>query len=211
MQSLTSVTPSAARRQFKGDGHGDNANKMNVGNGPQQTPSAESARVRLKNPGTSEQQSERRPFAWLLGLRGYLGFALAGNMIWESLHLPLYTIWTTGSGREQAFAVVHCTLGDLLIAVSTLALALVLAGDHDWPRSRFWPVAILTIAFGVGYTAFSEWLNVVVRASWAYSDWMPVITVLGQQIGLSPLLQWIVVPATALACTKRWTLGAFSA
>jgi len=165
----------------------------------------------LKNPRTSEQQSERRPSAWLLGLRVYLGFALAGNLIWEVLHLPLYTIWTKGSVREQAFAVVHCTVGDLLIVVSTLTLALVLTGEHAWPRGRFWPVAILTIAFGVGYTAFSEWLNVVVRASWAYSDWMPVITVLGQQIGLSPLLQWIVVPATALACTKRWTSGAFSA
>jgi hypothetical protein len=100
----------------------------------------------------------------------------------------LYTIWTKGSVREQAFAVVYCTLGDLLIAVSTLSLALVLAGDRDWPQGRFWPVAILTIAFGVGYTAFSEWLNVVVRASRAYSDWMPAITVLDQQIGHSPLL-----------------------
>ena len=104
---------------------------------------------------------------------------------------------------EQAFAVVHCTLGDLLIAVSTLTLALILAGDHAWPRRRFWPVAILTIASGIGYTAFSEWLNVVVRASWAYSEWMPVLTLLGQKIGLSPLLQWIVVPAAAFAFAKQ--------
>ena len=157
----------------------------------------------MKNPGTSEQQPHRRHSAWLSGLRGYLGFALAGNLIWEVLHLPLYTIWTTGSVREQAFAVAHCTLGDLLIAISTLMLALILAGDHAWPRRRFWPVAILTIAFGVGYTAFSEWLNVVVRASWAYSEWMPVISLLGQKIGLSPLLQWMVVPAAAFAFAKR--------
>jgi hypothetical protein len=105
--------------------------------------------------------------------------------------------------RDQAFAVVHCTFGDLLIAISTVTLALILAGDHAWPRGRFWPVAILTIASGVGYTAFSEWLNVVVRASWAYSEWMPVVTLLGHKIGLSPLLQWIVVPAAALTFAKR--------
>ncbi len=144
-------------------------------------------------------------------LRAYLGLSLVGNLTWEVLQLPLYTIWTAGSVREQAFAVVHCTLGDLLIAVSTLTIALIIAGHHAWPHERFWPVAILTVAFGVGYTAFSEWLNVVVRASWAYSDWMPVVTVLGQRIGLSPLLQWIVVPAIAFACTKRWTSGAFNA
>src|SRR6266511_2077155 len=82
-------------------------------------------------------------------------------------HLPLYAIWTAGTLREHAFAAGHCTLGDLLIAVSTLMLALLLAGDQRWPWERFWPTAILTIAFGLAYTAFSEWLNVFVRAAWA--------------------------------------------
>ena len=151
----------------------------------------------LEPPAAKSQTSgaDRAASTWLSGLRAYLGLILAGNLIWEILHLPLYTIWTTGSGREQAFAVFHCTLGDLLIALSALALGLILAGDPAWPQLRFWPIAILTVIFGVGYTAFSEWLNVVVRASWAYSEWMPVITVAGHRFGLSPLLQWIIVPA----------------
>ncbi len=62
---------------------------------------------------------------------------------------------------------------------------------------------ILTIAFGLAYTAFSEWLNVFVRASWAYSDWMPIVSIAGLKIGLSPLLQWIVVPGAAFAIV-RW-------
>ena len=154
---------------------------------------------------TNAQRSraDRGALAWLSGLRAYLGLILIGNLIWETLHLPLYTIWTTGSLREQAFAVFHGTLGDLLIALSTLVLALILVGDHAWPRGRFWPVAILTTIFGLGYTVFSEWLNVVVRASWAYSEWMPVIALAGQKFGLSPLLQWIVVPAMAFAFS-RW-------
>jgi hypothetical protein len=159
----------------------------------------------LEDQGAPAQQPHAKRIAptWLLGLRAYLGVIFVGNLIWEVFHLPLYTIWPTGSAREQAFAVVHCTLGDLLIAVSALTLALVFAGNHAWPRDRFWPVAILTIVFGVGYTAFSEWLNVMVRASWAYSEWMPVIILLGQKFGLSPLLQWIVVPATAFVFAKR--------
>jgi hypothetical protein len=124
---------------------------------------------------------------WLEGLRTYLGVAAAGNLIWESLQLPLYTIWSTGTLREQAFAVVHCTLGDLLIALSTLTLALVLVGERGWPRDRFGHVAVLTLVLGVAYTAFSEWLNVVVRASWAYSEWMPVIPLFGFRLGVSPL------------------------
>jgi hypothetical protein len=91
---------------------------------------------------------EQGACAWLPALRVYLGVALVGNLVWEALHLPLYTIWSTGTLREQAFAVVHCTLGDLLIALSSLTLALVIAGGHGWPQQRFWPVAVLTILFG---------------------------------------------------------------
>ena len=134
---------------------------------------------------------------WLRGLRIYLAVILAGNLVWEVLHLPLYTIWQTGSLREQAFAVLHCTLGDLLIATTSLVLALLLAGDAAWPVRRAWPVAALTILFGVSYTIYSEWLNVSVRAAWAYSEWMPVIAIGKLHIGLSPLLQWIVLPAAA--------------
>ena len=143
--------------------------------------------------------------AWLRGLRLYLGAMLLGHLLWESLQLPLYTIFSTGTLREKAFAVVHCTLGDLLIALSTLTLALIFAGSETWPRERFWPVAVLTILFGLAYTVFSEWLNVVVRASWAYSERMPVVSAFGVRLGVSPLLQWIVVPAAALGITRGLT------
>ena len=130
---------------------------------------------------------------------------LIGNLLWEIVHLPLYTIWTSGSRSEIAFAAFHCTLGDVLIALSSIVGALIVAGNNLWPGSRFWPVAILTTILGVGYTVFSEWLNVVVRASWAYSDWMPVISLFDHNFGLSPLLQWIVIPAVAFILARPTT------
>jgi hypothetical protein len=107
---------------------------------------------------------------WLPGLRVYLAVVFVGSLAWEVLHLPLYSIWTTGTLREQAFAAGHCTLGDLVIAACALMLALLLAGVPRWPRDGFWPIAILTVAFGLAYTVFSEWLNVVVRAAWTYTN-----------------------------------------
>jgi hypothetical protein len=147
----------------------------------------------------------RQPLDWLRALRVYFGVVLVGSLIWEVLHLPLYAIWRTGTLRERAFAAGHCLLGDLLIAASTLTLALLLLGDDRWPRERFRLTAILTIAFGLAYTVFSEWLNVFVRAAWPYSDWMPIVSVTGLKIGLSPLLQWIVVPGAAFAIVRRVT------
>lgn len=139
---------------------------------------------------------------WLIALRGYFSVIVVGNLVWESLQLPLYTIWKEGSRGENLFAVAHCTGGDLLIATSSLIGALLFFGTKEWPQQRFARVAAATIAIGVAYTGFSEWLNVSVRRSWAYSDWMPVLPIAGG-IGLSPLLQWVVIPALALWCATR--------
>jgi len=139
---------------------------------------------------------------WLRALRTYLGSIALGNLIWESLQLPLYTIWSTGTAREQAFAVVHCTIGDLLIALGTLTLALFIAGDESWPDGSFWQVAGCALIFGLAYTVFSEWRNVTVHSAWAYSEWMPIVSAFGIRIGLSPLLQWMVVPAAAFGIIR---------
>lgn len=140
---------------------------------------------------------------WLAALRGYLLIMAAGNLVWEAAQLPFYTIWRTGSWQENAFAVVHCTGGDLLIGTASLTLALVLAGDTAWPVRRFRRVAMLAIGFGIAYTAFSEWLNIVRRAAWAYSDLMPIVAIFGFDLGLSPLAQWLVVPMGALLIARR--------
>ena len=41
-------------------------------------------------------------------LTTYICFIALANFAWEMLYLPLYTIWTTGTLGEQAFAVAHC-------------------------------------------------------------------------------------------------------
>ena len=119
--------------------------------------------------------------------------------------MPLYTLWTTGTANEIIFAILHCTGGDLLIATNVLILALLLAGDPAWPSAGHRRVAALTLFLGLGYTAFSEWLNTVVRGAWAYSDIMPVIRFLGLEFGVSPLLQWILLPSLALWWAGRTT------
>ena len=133
----------------------------------------------------------------------YLTMSAFAHLAWEVLQLPLYTIWNTGTLREKAFAVAHCTAGDVLIATSCLAVALIITRAREWPRAKYFAVAIVAIVLGVLYTAFSEWLNVSIRGSWAYSEWMPVIRLGTIRIGLSPLLQWMVVPTMSFLCVRR--------
>lgn len=138
---------------------------------------------------------------WLDALRRYFLFAAIAHLVWEFAHLPLYTIWETGTPGELVFAAVHCTGGDILITLSTFMLSICLFGGADWPRTRGQPVLWSALVFGVGYTIFSEWLNIEVREAWAYRDLMPVIPVI--EAGLSPILQWIVIPVTGYYWATR--------
>lgn len=141
------------------------------------------------------------PVNWLAALRGYLLVTGVLNLCWETVQLPLYTVWSQGTPDDMLFVVIHCTAGDLLIATSFLIGALVVAGEPGWPRRGGWVVAILTTLGGLGYTLFSEWLNVQVRATWAYSALMPTLPPFGT--GLSPMLQWLVIPTVALWVAHR--------
>jgi len=133
---------------------------------------------------------------WLRVLRRYVAVAAVMNLFWEFAHLPLYTIWEYAPVSDIAFAALHCTGGDILIALSSVILILFLAGDPAWPATGYRRVAVLTVIAGLAYTLFSEWLNVKVLGAWAYRDAMPLIPVV--DIGASPILQWLVIPSVAL-------------
>ena len=120
----------------------------------------------------------------------YLAYVAALNLVWEILQLRLYTLWSESSPYTIGFAVVHCTLGDVLIAAFALATALVVFGIKRWPCERYRSVALMTGAIGVTYTVFSEWNNTVVTRTWAYSTLIPTFW----GIGLSPILQWLLIP-----------------
>ncbi|MEX2454713.1 MAG: hypothetical protein WD470_08410 [Rhodospirillaceae bacterium] len=118
-----------------------------------------------------------------------------GSLVWEFAHMPLYTLWETGSPGEIVFAAIHCAGGDILIATSALLAALFLFGSSEWPKAGYRRVGLAAIAIGLGYTLFSEWLNIEVREAWAYRELMPVIPVI--DAGLSPVAQWLILPVLA--------------
>lgn len=134
----------------------------------------------------------RRPSVRARLFLTYLAGSAVAHLVWETAQLPLYTIWSTGSRSELAIAVLHCTGGDILIALVTLAVAVVMSREKAWPGEGQRKVYLLTLALGLGYVVFSEWLNTQVLGAWAYTDRMPKVPLIGT--GLSPLLQWVVAP-----------------
>jgi len=149
---------------------------------------------------------ERYPSAtWAERGRAIVIYAATGgccNLTWEMAQLPLYTVWRQGTVREIAFDVAHCSVGDVMIATVALTGALLLCRARSWPHGSWRVVVITACVLGFLYTAYSEWLNVYVRKSWAYSELMPLIGFGSIQLGIAPLLQWVVVPLPVLALTR---------
>lgn len=131
----------------------------------------------------------------------FLATLAALNLVWEIGQLPFYTLWQKGSWQEIAYGVAHCTVGDVLIALTCVIAVLAFSSWH-WPLPGRHSAIFLGsfVAFGVAYTVFSEWLNTAVRKSWSYSDLMLIVPPIGT--GVAPLLQWIVMPMLAFwLCT----------
>lgn len=84
-----------------------------------------------------------------------------------------------------------------MIATLSLIAALLLFGNRGWPNKRFIPVMMATLILGLSYTVYSEWVNTVIRQTWANSDLMPKVPIFGT--GFSPLVQWIIVPGLGSA------------
>lgn len=132
--------------------------------------------------------------SWSFIFRRYLPRLVLCSLTWEVVQLPLYTLWAEPRWGWIAFAVAHCTAGDAMIGVAALVFALVLSragAPAGWHRTR---IGVLMVFIAVAYTLLSERINLA-QGNWAYSPWMPVLP--GLEVGLAPLMQWIVVPLIA--------------
>ena len=131
------------------------------------------------------------------GLWSVLAFAL--NLAWEIAQVRLYALWGEADRLTVVWSLLHCTFGDVLIALALFALTAMILRHADWPASRPWTGGIIVVVGTVAYTAWSEWYNVYRAGSWAYTAGMPLIF----GIGLSPLLQWLILPPVLVLAYRK--------
>ena len=125
--------------------------------------------------------------------------ALPLHVLWETAHLPLYTLWDEMDRAKIAAYLLHCALGDMLIATAVFLLTVVVLRDWHWPLRNLGRGGAIMILAGLGYTVFSEFYNVYQLHSWGYRRDMPLVF----GIGLTPLLQWFVIPSLMLVFIRR--------
>lgn len=125
-----------------------------------------------------------------------LSLGLVLELIWEIIQFPLFTIWHEESWSNILFALIHCTLGDLMILLAAYWIVALLNRNRHWYQLNTLRNALLFTFIGLTYTVYSEYINVSIRGSWEYNELMPIIPFLGT--GAAPFFQWVLIPPLLL-------------
>ncbi|MBT8128909.1 MAG: hypothetical protein KJP10_02875 [Gammaproteobacteria bacterium] len=125
-----------------------------------------------------------------------LMFSLPLELLWEIAQFPLYTVWQEGEWSYILYGLAHCTLGDLLILLVTFWIVALLNRNRYWYNSNILVNGFLFTLLGLGYTIYSEIVNVSIKGTWDYTELMPIIPVI--EIGGMPFMQWVLVPPVLL-------------
>ena len=155
-------------------------------------------------PDSTRGASGGRAAPWWQPWAALAMFAFLLHFAWEMLQVPAYRAMPDARHWDAVQTCLRATVGDVvltLVAYSSVAAA---------SRRRWWlgtPTAgTITgfVALGLVITIVVEALSVYVLRRWAYAPGSP--TILG--IGITPLLQWTVLPPLTLWLARRhlgWT------
>jgi hypothetical protein len=140
------------------------------------------------------------PFVVMLGVASlFLHFA------WEMWQVPFFVGMEATAHGQVVWLCTRATFGDVGIALAALAPLL-------WPGVgvrrliALQPGAlILYVAAGLLVTIAFEFAATEVLGRWAYSSTMPRLPVLGT--GVTPILQWIVIPPVAVIFARYVSIG----
>lgn len=119
-----------------------------------------------------------------------------GHFAWELLQAPLFSSLADEGHITGILICLRATLGDLGIALAAFWAVAIVGRGRDWAaRPGMGPVAVY-LATGLVATVGLELLNTEILNRWSYASDMPRLPVLGT--GLSPLLQWLIIPSLVL-------------
>ncbi|WP_370205234.1 hypothetical protein [Pararhodobacter marinus] len=116
-----------------------------------------------------------------------------GHFSWEVLQAPLFSSLNNTPHFAGILMCLQATFGDLGIALVSYWGSVAVAGGREWARDPTGRAVAVFLAFGLAATIVLEFVNTEILNRWSYADQMPRLPILGT--GLSPLLQWVIVPA----------------
>lgn len=129
-------------------------------------------------------------------------FTLLLNYPWEFLQVPLFEQMPRVPHWEAVKACSQAALGDAVIALLAFWVVALMRRSRAWIARPNLTSTLVCVASGVVITTLIERLALsgLWVERWAYSPLMPVVP--GLEVGLSPLMQWLILPLLVL-----WLVG----
>lgn len=97
------------------------------------------------------------------------------------------------------------TIGDVGFALTAFWTTSLVARTRHWIGNQVALSVLVFLGTGIALTVGLEFYYTQITHRWNYSDLMPLVPPFGT--GLSPLLQWIVIPTVALWLSQRYLEG----
>lgn len=130
-------------------------------------------------------------------------FAVLLNLPWEFLQVPFFSEMPSTDHWNGVKTCARATLGDAVIMLLAYWAAAIPLRDRHWLRRPTATQFLLFVGAGIAITVAIERLALAGFwiGSWSYSERMVVIPVL--EVGLSPVLQWLVLPPLVIWFARR--------
>ena len=134
-------------------------------------------------------------------------FALLLNFPWEILQAPLFADMRSLPHATATMACLQATFGDMVIMLLAHAVVAIQARNRRWMLATNGKQLMLFVAVGLSITVLIEWLATrgLWLSNWSYSPAMPLLP--GTDIGLVPMLQWLLLPLLTVWFTARQLSG----
>ncbi len=120
------------------------------------------------------------------------------NYIWEIAQAPLFVEMEASIGW-------HCfvaSLGDGLLVILIYGTGALLRRDSAWFQQPVFRDYALILLLGAALAIVVEWVALHVLQRWSYTTGMPIVPIVN--IGLTPLLQMLVLPPVILRIAAIW-------
>lgn len=133
------------------------------------------------------------------------GFGFLLHFAWEMMQVPWFEGMTEASHGDVVWLCTRATVGDVVIALSAFWVACLAARDRHWIQQARRKPFLVMLFTGVVMTLAFEWLATGLLERWRYAEVMPVVPIIG--VGLTPLLQWLLLPPLIVWLSRRHMLG----
>jgi hypothetical protein len=127
-------------------------------------------------------------------------FALLLHLPWEFWQVPYFEGMAAASHWAAVKVCTQAAAGDALIALGAFLIVALALKNRRWILAPSWRGVLGYIAGGLVVTVVIERLSTA-WGRWTYGEAMPIVPVL--EVGLLPVLQWLVLPPLTVWFVRR--------